>query len=69
MIDPLDQCNWYVFDKIERTEKDVYRVFARCDEAEEAFDLDKDDLGGMQQLQLQTINDNEMLFVRRMPEG
>jgi hypothetical protein len=66
---PIDQCNWYVFDKIERTEKDVYRVFARCDEAEEAFDLDKDDLGGMQQLQLQTINDNEMLFVRRMPEG
>src|SRR5262245_46361459 len=63
---PIDQCDEYVFDKIERMRDDVYLVTAHCEEAAEAYDLEKDDLGGTRQLQI--VND-EILIVKRMPEG
>src|SRR5262249_22222923 len=37
---PIDQCDEYVFDKIERTQ-DGYLVSAHCEKAENAYDPDK----------------------------
>jgi len=59
---PIDGCD-YVFDKIERIKDDTYIVFARCAKPVENLESD---LGGLAQLQI--IN-NEILIVKRMPEG
>jgi hypothetical protein len=62
---PIDQCDEYVFDKIERIQ-DGYLVSAHCEKAPKTYDPDKDDLGGTQQLQI--IHD-DLLIVTKMPEG
>jgi|SRR6516164_490443 hypothetical protein len=63
---PIDQCDEYVFDKVERLRDDTYLVTAHCEKAEKTYDPEKDDLGGTRQLQI--VND-EILIVKRMPEG
>ena len=62
---PIDQCDEYVFDKIERT-KDGYLVSAHCEKAPKTYDPNKDDLGGTWQLQI--VHD-ELLIFTKMPEG
>jgi hypothetical protein len=62
---PIDQCDEYVFDKIERTQ-DGYLVSAHCEKAENGFDPEKDDLGGTRHLQI--VHD-DLLIVTKTPEG
>jgi|SRR5215831_3782589 len=61
---PIDQCDEYVFDKIEQTQ-DGYLVSAHCEKAFDAYDPNKDDLAGT--LRLQLIHDDELLIATRMP--
>ena len=62
---PIDQCDEYIFDKIERVQ-DGYLVSAHCEKAENAFDREKDDLGGTRHLQI--VHD-DLLIVTKMSEG
>lgn len=64
---PVDRCDEYVFDKINRTENG-YLISAYCEKAFSGFDPDKDgdDLAGT--WLLQSVH-NEVLIATRMPEG
>src|SRR6516162_7405973 len=62
---PVDQCNEYVFDKIEQTQ-DGYFVSTHCGKVGTEYDPENDDLAGTWHLQI--IHDGIMIATR-MPEG